>query len=93
MTESGDDVLLGLGPHLFDERESRSVMVCVQSDLVDARVSALAETVVAKLGKWGLNGSQVGYVEAMPGADRRVYDLVEPFLPDTRFYPLQRDLA
>lgn len=87
VTESGDDVLLGLGPQLFDARESRSVMVCVQSDLADAGVSALAETVVATLGKWGVNGSQVGYVEAMPGADRRVFDLVEPFVPDMRFYP------
>lgn len=87
VTNTGDDALLGLDPAaLCDSRETRSVMVCAQSDL-DASVDAIVETVLGTLRAWGVEGSKVGYVEAMPGADRRVFDLIEPELPEIRFYP------
>jgi polysaccharide pyruvyl transferase WcaK-like protein len=84
---TGDDTLLGIDDDSFDRRESRSVMVCAQSDHVDAGVEAVADTILTSLEKWGVDGSQVGYVEAMPGEDRRVFELIEPHLPDLRFYP------
>jgi hypothetical protein len=84
---SGDDSLLGLDLGSYDERESRSVMVCTQSDHVDAGVEAVAQTVLSTLERWGVDGSQVSYVETMPGEDRRVFELLEPALPDLRFYP------
>jgi polysaccharide pyruvyl transferase WcaK-like protein len=86
-TVTGDDTLLGLDDESFDHRESRSVMVCAQSDHVDAGVEAVAETVLGTLRTWGVEGSQVGYVETMPGEDRRVYELIEAQLDDIRFYP------
>jgi hypothetical protein len=87
VTMSGDDALLGLGDDSYDHRESRSVMVCAQSDHVDAGVDAVAKTVLGTLEKWGVEGSQVGYVETMPGEDRRVFELIEKSLSDIRFYP------
>jgi hypothetical protein len=87
VTVSGDDVLLGLGDDSYDGRESRSVMVCAQSDHVEAGVEAVAQTVLGTIEKWGVESSQVGYVETMPGEDRRVFELIEPSLPDIRFYP------
>jgi hypothetical protein len=86
VTVTGDDVLLGLDES-YDGRESRSVMVCAQSDHVDAGIEAVARSVLGTLEKWGVDGSQVGYVETMPGEDRRVFDIIEPSLPDIRFYP------
>jgi hypothetical protein len=87
VTVTGDDALLGYSGDLYDGRDSRSVMVCAQSDHVDAGVEAVAQTVVGTLEKWGVDGSQVGYVETMPGEDRRVFELIEPTLSDIRFYP------
>jgi hypothetical protein len=87
VTVSGDDALLELDDSTYDARESRSVMVCAQSDHVDAGVEAVAHTVRTTLEKWGVEGSQVGYVETMPGEDRRVFELLEPSFPDVRFYP------
>jgi hypothetical protein len=87
VTVCGDDALLGLGDDTYDHRDSRSVMVCAQSDHVDAGVEAVAQTVQGTLAKWGVEGSQVGYVETMPGEDRRVFELIEPSFPDIAFYP------
>jgi hypothetical protein len=86
-TVTGDDVLLDLDDDSYGDRDSRSVMVCAQSDHVDAGVEAVAQTVLGTLEKWGVEGAQVGYVETMPGEDRRVYDLIEPALAEIRFYP------
>jgi hypothetical protein len=87
VTVTGDDALLEHGDHLYDGRESRSVMVCAQSDHVDAGVEAVAQTVLGTLEKWGVDASQVGFVETMPGEDRRVFELIEPALSGIRFYP------
>jgi hypothetical protein len=86
-TVTGDDALLGLDADSYSGPDSRSVMVCAQSDHVDAGVEAVAKTVLGTLEKWGVEGSQIGYVETMPGEDRRVFELIEPSLPDIRFYP------
>jgi hypothetical protein len=86
VTESGADGLLEIGEQLYDQRESRSVMICAQSDL-DAPVDAIAETIAGTLRKWDVDSSRVGYVECMPGVDRIVFDKLLPDLPEMRFYP------
>jgi hypothetical protein len=87
VTVTGDDAMLDHGESTYDGRESRSVMVCAQSDHVDAGIEAVARTVLTTLEKWGVDGSQVAYVETMPGEDRRVFDLIEPSLPEIGFIP------
>jgi hypothetical protein len=85
--QTGDDAFLDLGEAVYDKRESPSTMMCFQSDLVDAGVEALAATAVQTAKAWGLRGDRVGYVEAIPGQDRIVFDMIEHELPDIRFYP------
>jgi hypothetical protein len=86
VTDSGDDVLLDLGDDLFDQRESRSVMISAQSDM-EAGVEAVVESIRGTLRKWDVDGSRIGYVEAMPGSDRRPFEMLEADFPDMRFYP------
>lgn len=87
VSESGDDVLLDIGDHLYDQRETRSLMLSFQTDLVDAGIEALAGSVLQTVKAWGVDSSRIGYVEAIPDKDRRVFELLEPSLPDMRFYP------
>lgn len=88
VSQSGDDVTLGIGPAIFDERETRSVMLNLQADFLDDDgVESLRRSVLATVEAWGIEGHQIGYVECMPGADRRMFDLLTPDLPDMRFYP------
>ena len=63
VTESGDDTFLDVGEHVYDQRDSRSVMICAQSDLRCQRRS-VAETIIGTLRKWDVDGSRVGYVES-----------------------------
>lgn len=87
VTESGDDAFLGLGDEIYDERQSRSVMVSAQSDMLQTTVEDVVTTIRETLRSWEVEGYQVGYVEAMPGADRVVFDHLERDFPDMRFYP------
>lgn len=86
-TSSGDDSFLDLGQHLYDKRDSRPVMMTLQADLADIGISAVAEAALECLQSWGVSGEDVGYVEAMPGSDRHVFNLLDPLLPGMRFYP------
>ncbi len=87
VSESGDDALLDLGESAYDSRESRSVMMCFQSDQLDSDVEALAESARATAAAWGVDGEKIGYVEGIPGQDRIVFDLISEALPGMRFYP------
>ncbi|MFI0450825.1 hypothetical protein [Actinomadura sp. 6N118] len=89
VSRTGDDMLFGIGPHLYRRPEEplREVMLCLQSDLLDMPRGALAAFVLDTLRSWGVTGDRVGIVEGIPGADRAVFDLIEPELPDVRFYP------
>ncbi|KAB2375730.1 polysaccharide pyruvyl transferase family protein [Actinomadura montaniterrae] len=86
---TGDDLLLGLGPHLCRPpgEELREVMLCLQSDLLEMPRPALASFVTATMRAWGVTGDRIGVVEGIPGVDRVIFDLVEPYLPGMRFYP------
>lgn len=86
-TATGDDALLGFGPDLLDQRPSPDVMVCVQSDLADQQVDALAARVAAVLDGWQVEPDQVGWVESLPVDDRRVHDVVARDRPGMRFVP------
>ena len=87
VTATGDDALLGLRGEVYDSRESVSTMMCLQSDLVEAGVEALATSAVETAKAWGLRPEKIGYVEAIPGQDRVVFELIEKDLPGMRFYP------
>ena len=65
----------------------REFMVCLQSDLLDVTVQALAGFLLDTLSEWGARPDQVGIVEGIPRVDREVFALVEHDLPGARFYP------
>lgn len=87
LRETGDDLLLACDDGDFDGRDSPSTMMCLQSDLVDGEVEALATTALETAKAWGLKPERVGYVEAIPGQDRVVFEMIESELPGIRFYP------
>ena len=87
VTSTGDDVFLDLGDHVYDGRESVSTMICIQSDWLACDVEALVTGVVETARSWGLRGDKVGYIEAIPGQDRVVFDKIAPALEGMRFYP------
>jgi hypothetical protein len=83
---TGDDALLDVET-IYDDRDSRSVMMCFQSDQLDGDVEAMAESARATAEAWGVDGEGIGYVEGIPGQDRIVFDLLSESLPGMRFYP------
>ncbi len=87
VSQSGDDALVMIGDHLYDQRETRSLMLCCQADFVEAGIEVLAESALQTIKAWDVDSSKIGYVEAIPGNDRQVFDLLRPSLPDMRFYP------
>jgi len=87
LTATGDDVLLGWSAELLDDRDSPDVMVSAQSDLLDAPVERVAELITGVLEAWEVAPEQVGWIEAIPLDDRRVFDVLAERLPGARFYP------
>lgn len=86
-TETGDDALLDVGARVYDARPSPSLMLSFQTDLVDAGPEALAQSALETIRAWGVDGSKIGYIEGIPGKDRRVFDILAPDVPGMRFYP------
>jgi ABC-type polysaccharide/polyol phosphate transport system ATPase subunit len=87
VTCTGDDVLLGLGPHLYRSGDDvPEVMVCAQRDLLEVSPTALAVFVRRTLEEWGVKPDQVGFAEGIPGADREIFGRIEHDLPGARFY-------
>ncbi|MFI1462676.1 polysaccharide pyruvyl transferase family protein [Nocardia carnea] len=82
-----DDAFLAQPAIRRDEENPRDVMLCLQSDLLDMDINALAASVLRILHAWRIPPERVGVVEAIPGVDRRVFDLIEHQLPGARFYP------
>ena len=87
VSDTGDDVLVDVASHLYDQRDSRSLMMSFQTDLVDQGIETLAASALLTVQAWGVDSNRIGYVEAIPGKDRLVFDILEPDLPDMRFYP------
>lgn len=84
---TGDDLFFGIQPGLFRSDDLREVVVCVQSDLLDVTVPALAGFLLDTLRSWQVRPADVGIVEGIPRADREVYALIEHDLAGARFYP------
>ncbi|MFF0147653.1 polysaccharide pyruvyl transferase family protein [Amycolatopsis sulphurea] len=83
-----DDAFLALRPEQYEAAEDLpEVMLCLQSDLVEVGVGALAGAVLAMLRAWKVPGHKVGVVEGVPRVDREVFALFERELPGARFYP------
>ena len=89
-----DDAFLGL-PHELErsrspivEARAKDVMLCIQSDVTDEKTFAkltqkLRVVVEAALVK----GMTVGYVEAIPGSDRRMFDALDGLISEEDFVP------
>ena len=87
VTATGDDSFLGLRDDVYDRRDSVSTMMCLQSDLVECSLEALATSAIETAKAWGLRPDRIGYIEAIPGQDREVFTMIESALPGMRFYP------
>lgn len=87
ITATGDDMFFGIEPALYRTEDLREIMVCLQSDLLDVSVPAMAGFLLDTLRDWGAQPEQVGFVEGIPRVDREVFGLVEHDLPGARFYP------
>ncbi|TWF93556.1 polysaccharide pyruvyl transferase family protein [Saccharopolyspora dendranthemae] len=87
-TVTGDDMFFGVESGLFrtDDDDVREVMICMQSDLLDESVPALAGFLLDTLREWRVKPEQVAFVEGIPRADREVFSLVEHDLPGARFH-------
>ena len=90
-----DDVFLGLLHELRRSADServqaraRDVMLCIQSDMTDeATFSRLRDKLRVVVENSLANGLSVGYVEAIPGSDRRMFDALEGLIPEENFTP------
>lgn len=88
VSRTGDDLFFGLEPHLYrTDGDSREVMICMQSDLVEVGVPALADFLADTLRTWDVSDDDLGVVECIPGADRTVFSWIERAFPRARFYP------
>jgi hypothetical protein len=82
-----DDVFLALpadGAPTPPDGEASEVMLCLQADLLDMSPGRLAGAVLDLLRAWEVDPERVGFVEANPGADRAVFELLSPSLPGAR---------
>ena len=89
-----DDAFLGL-PHELGRSRSpivasraKDVMLCIQSDMIDEEIfttltDKLRVVVEAALDR----GMSVGYVEAIPGSDRRMFEALDGLIPEENFVP------
>ncbi|GAB3299235.1 polysaccharide pyruvyl transferase family protein [Parasphingorhabdus pacifica] len=92
VSTTGDDMFFGISQDLYRTDDVRDVMICLQSDMLDVSVPALAGFLLDTLRSWNIHPEQVGVVECIPRVDREVFALVEHDLPGARFYPLSEIL-
>ena len=90
-----DDVFLGL-PHELQraarseavQARAKDVMLCIQSDMTDDETfTRLRDKLHLVAEKALANGMSVGYMEAIPGSDRRMFDALEGLIPEENFVP------
>ncbi|GAA5057709.1 polysaccharide pyruvyl transferase family protein [Nocardia callitridis] len=82
-----DDAFLTPPVIRADVEDPPEVMLCLQSDLVEFDLGVLASAVLRTLDAWVISPERIGVVEAIPGGDRQVFDLIQHHLPGARFYP------
>ncbi|MBE4719487.1 polysaccharide pyruvyl transferase family protein [Pseudarthrobacter sp. AB1] len=90
-----DDVFLGLLSELRRSVDSyrvqsraQDVMLCIQSDMTDETTwSGLRDKLRYVVEMSLANDLSVGYVEAIPGSDRRMFEALEGLIPEKNFVP------
>lgn len=87
-----DDVFLGLQHELRRSSASharsraKDVMLCFQSDMTDeATFHLLRGKLRVVIEKFTAKGLTVGYVESIPGSDRRMFDELADLIPEEHF--------
>ncbi len=94
MPQGLDDVFLGLHAELARAKtpaaqsRAKDVMLCIQSDMTsDADLEHLAHVLKVAIKQAIADGKTVGYVEAIPGSDRRMFDALDGLIPEENFVP------
>lgn len=89
-----DDVFLGLLNELERSRSpivdarAKDVMLCIQSDMTDEETfTKLSQKLRVVVETALVRGMSVGYVEAIPGSDRRMFDALDGLIPEENFVP------
>jgi hypothetical protein len=87
-----DDLFLGITtdspPLRGTEHRARDVMVCVQQDLMHPESFDLAAGLLRQRIKNDLaEGKTIGYVEALPGSDRRMFEALEGLVAEADLIP------
>ncbi|WP_426225440.1 polysaccharide pyruvyl transferase family protein [Pseudarthrobacter sp. DSP2-3-2b1] len=90
-----DDVFLGILHELHRsagsprvQSRAKDVMLCIQSDMTDEQTfSQLRDKLQVLVENSLANGLSVGYVEAIPGSDRRMFDALDGVIPEENFVP------
>ena len=89
-----DDGFLGLPHELTRARatavraRAKDVMLCIQSDLTDdGTFKKLRDKLRVVVESALMNGQSVGYVEAIPGSDRKMFDALEGLIAEENFIP------
>lgn len=89
-----DDVFLGLPFELkrshtpIVAERAKDVMLCIQSDMTgDETFTRLREKLHVVVESALDKGLSVGYVEAIPGSDRRMFNALEGLIPEENFVP------
>jgi polysaccharide pyruvyl transferase WcaK-like protein len=89
-TYTGDDAFLSMDPQAVrsaPRSEPPRFMLCAQGDLLSMEQAQLAGLILRILREWKVPTDELGVLEANPGADRQIFNLLEPHLPGARFYP------
>jgi polysaccharide pyruvyl transferase WcaK-like protein len=95
LTTGLDDAFLGL-PHELDrssnsivvQARAKDVMVCIQSDMTNEGIFIrLRDKLRVAVQRSQAEGMTVGYVEAIPGSDRRMFDALDGLIPEENFVP------
>ncbi|NKX54445.1 polysaccharide pyruvyl transferase family protein [Arthrobacter mobilis] len=94
LPEGLDDLFLGIGTDLppFRPASDRAwdVMVCFQKDLTGpATFSRAVHLLGTRLRECLDDGKSVGYVEALPGADRQMFEALDGLIPEAGLVPFQ----
>ncbi|WP_142058586.1 polysaccharide pyruvyl transferase family protein [Pseudarthrobacter sp. B4EP4b] len=89
-----DDAFLGLPYELKRSRsgvaqsKAKDVMLCIQSDMTEEDTFEKLERKLRLVIKRAIvKGLTVGYVEAIPESDRRMFDALSDLIPDANFVP------
>lgn len=90
VTQTGDDVFLGIDDVHYDRRNPARTALCLQSDLLEVPLESIADYVVRTLRAWGADRERVTLVECLPPTDAEVRRLLQPYLPRLEVLPFSQ---